>query len=447
MCSDEEYWIHIRRLPTNEKKYQDLKSQITNMCNKFDNNVVNVIILHGRGQALVKFKDTATPKTILNWSSYNEFINHDWPHPAVLGPRKLKSLDAKDRRATEEYVRTEVDRALQCLIRNVINLDSKRRMECRQDLRNRHKKFLRNLESNRVEPVLGDGDTGLCWEYVASGGKCVSDRCFRIHKMTSILSLPVEYRVFETEDFFPLAREISPMKMKVNDFILHMSSSKLNKRCLVLDGARCNTVKTLLSCTVSKRTAEHIVVPNYCTATYTAIKDSALCQAYFGSLRAYLDETYLQEGSRQQLLNSDSERQFGLVYLDYCCRLTAGYRRVEKSPVADLECLFKYQVFDEADGTLLTVCLCVDADEVIETVKDLSEENMSKDNNSMTVIQNSSYICPSQKALFELITKLSETCGYSTEVLTTRFTYGKVFVESFLVKKIRQGTSGLETTA
>ena len=34
-------------------------------------------------------------------------------------------------------------------------------------------------------------------------------------------------------------------------------------------------------------------MPNYCSATYDTLQASGLCRPYFGSLRAYLDTTYL----------------------------------------------------------------------------------------------------------------------------------------------------------
>ena len=43
--------------------------------------------------------------------------------------------------------------------------------------------------------------------------------------------------------------------------------------------------------------------------------------------------------------NSDNNK-FGFIYLDYCCRLNAGYKSIEKNPIKDIQCLFEYGLFD-----------------------------------------------------------------------------------------------------
>ena len=169
-----------------------------------------------------------------------------------------------------------------------------------------------------------------------------------------------------------------------------------NKRCLLLDGSGCNTVKSFLKCSIHKRTKNDIVVPNYCTSTYEKIKSENVCTPFLGSVRAWLDNYCLNdkkvtfsekekisnstgvancrvavdtnEGTNKaELGNEDYERsvlkkskcrgdddnkpnsnsKFGLIYLDYCCRLNAGYKSIEKSPIKDIECLFEYGVFDD----------------------------------------------------------------------------------------------------
>lgn len=51
-----------------------------------------------------------------------------------------------------------------------------------------------------------------------------------------------------------------------------------NRRCLVLDGGQCNTVRALRA-TDTPREAADIVVPNNCTETYLAIQGTGLCRA------------------------------------------------------------------------------------------------------------------------------------------------------------------------
>eukprot|EP01051_Picozoa_sp_SAG22_P022753 SAG22_NODE_5579_length_990_cov_1.766554_1_plen_300_part_01 len=52
----------------------------------------------------------------------------------------------------------------------------------------------------------------------------------------------------------------------------------------------------------------------------------------------------------------------GLVFLDYCCRLEAGHRRrLEKSPIADIQELFRRRLPDP-NGCVFAVTLAADAD-------------------------------------------------------------------------------------
>jgi hypothetical protein len=306
-------------------------------------------------------------------------------------------------------------------------------------------------------PLTAHEASQICWHYVAAGGKrefCPSEeKCGLFHVMRPVNELPSHLRATELENQFPIAREVAPMKTQVNEYLCTLVTqiAPYNKRCIILDGARCNTVRTLRACTVMGREKGDIIVPNYCVGTYQEIRDAGLCSAYFGSLRAYLDSTYfyhdtsgdtdgddergpnscddrersshrddpshgkngdqsnkkggsicktsastsMDDGSnsadnfiglvsvsssgsssndinirnQQQLRqpqlqhqnqNQNQRRQFGLIYLDYCCRLKAGYKSVEKSPIADIQSMFKYRVFDDR-GCVLAVCLCQDA--------------------------------------------------------------------------------------
>ena len=236
-----------------------------------------------------------------------------------------------------------------------------------------------------------------------------------------------------------------------------------NKRCLILDGSQCNTVKTFLSCEKHSRTMKDIIVPNYCSSTFNLIKASNLCIPYLGSVRAYLDdycmndtvksssntvnfsrntvetmrsdvdavrgrfgvdrEVYDNNGYNDNVKdnkNNDNNdkydndsndhddhngsNKFGFIYLDYCCRLNAGYKSGEKNPIKDIQCLFEYGLFDvhntkdnssddcnnddsynydkdndnsdkkkaqNVSVSILAICLCVD-----EVEEDASEEDI-----------------------------------------------------------------------
>ena len=141
-----------------------------------------------------------------------------------------------------------------------------------------------------------------------------------------------------------MSREAAPDKEVVNRCLVALSDALPNKRCLLLDGAACNSVEAVRACPIQRLAAEDVVVPNVCTSTYLSIEEGRQCNAYHGSARAYMD--------------THPEDRFGLIYLDYCCRLRAGLgSAVERSPVCDLESLFGYGIPDPR-GCILAVCLC-----------------------------------------------------------------------------------------
>lgn len=189
-----------------------------------------------------------------------------------------------------------------------------------------------------------------------------------------------------------------------------------NKRCLILDGSQCNTVKMFLSCKKHSRTMKDIIVPNYCSSTFNLILASNICIPYLGSVRAYLDDYCMNDtvkisrntventkgdvdairgsfgvnkgvgdnngdnddnndhyvkddnndrnnsniDNRNNVNNNHNDdndnndhndddsnnNKFGFIYLDYCCRLNAGYKSIEKNPIRDIQCLFEYGLFD-----------------------------------------------------------------------------------------------------
>ena len=47
------------------------------------------------------------------------------------------------------------------------------------------------------------------------------------------------------EDTFPESREINPEKAAVNQTLADLSAEVPNRRCLVLDGASCSSVRVL----------------------------------------------------------------------------------------------------------------------------------------------------------------------------------------------------------
>ena len=203
---------------------------------------------------------------------------------------------------------------------------------------------------------------------------------FLDHKNILVVNVKDESNFNESEECDKIEEELEMKTFSVK-----------NKRCLILDGSQCNTVKMFLNCEKHSRTFEDIVVPNYCSSTFNLIRASKLCTPYLGSVRAYFDDYCMNDtvkfkrntvdvkscdggsekesdGSVSKVNNNNNDynnsnnsnsnngnnnnnnnkndNKFGFIYLDYCCRLNAGFKSVEKNPVKDIQCLFEYGLFD-----------------------------------------------------------------------------------------------------
>lgn len=133
------------------------------------------------------------------------------------------------------------------------------------------------------------------------------------------------------------------------------------------------------------RTAGQIVVPNNSLSSYHRIREQRLCWPHYGSVRSYLDTVRHLPAAREPFLGpllslpdspegalgdgegegrercegvereggkagaedvtSEELEGFGLVYLDYCCRLSTGAFSLEKSPTQDIKALFRLGYF------------------------------------------------------------------------------------------------------
>lgn len=125
---------------------------------------------------------------------------------------------------------------------------------------------------------------------MVAGGKCRrGTTCSYAHDVAAtIADIPVKMRHFVERESFPVAREGHAEKCAVNAAVVSEALSVGNKRCIVLDGPGCESARAL--CATGDREAVDIVVPNACTETYIAIRDSGLCLAYHGSLRAFIED-------------------------------------------------------------------------------------------------------------------------------------------------------------
>lgn len=158
----------------------------------------------------------------------------------------------------------------------------------------------------------------------------------------------------------------------MNALLATLADSVPNQRALVLDGSSCNSVRcltggdlpalsahgmiSLLASPALIRTlplvaGKHgrgpgdIFVPNNCTETFVKIKALCACTPFYGSVRAFID--------------SDPLRNFGFLYLDYCCSISAGRFHIEKSPVADIERLFSNKQVQDKPISPAAVCACM----------------------------------------------------------------------------------------
>jgi len=286
----------------------------------------------------------------------------------------------------QHVVYREVTRCMTNMLSNIMSRYNIERCKEKKTLCKRQLKEAESLQQSNTGNKKSRCDS-ICYEFIATGGRCSKgDSCRNTHRDGSILELPVKYRCFETCNQFPLSREISQCKQDVNIMISRLSSNLANKRCLVLDGSSSNTARALRGCEVQSRRQCDIIIPNYCFATFEKIRELggyfilqlfqlnyslslffclAFGTAFYGSLRAYLDLSYYDtwKSGDQKV---DESSQFGLIYLDYCSRISAGYSSVEKCPIADIEAIFKYRSLSYIDG-LLVICFCrSEEDSVIE---------------------------------------------------------------------------------
>lgn len=157
--------------------------------------------------------------------------------------------------------------------------------------------------------------------------------------------------------------EASPAKAAVNALLAGMAAAAPSRRCFVLDGPACGTVKALRAGGRGRLPAD-IVVPNVVTASYEAIAAAGECTPFHGSARLCIEELATPAGGGLPAEVSPSAR-FGLVFLDYCCRLDAGPHRLEKSPIADVKELFKRRLPDPA-GCVLALTLADDPEPAVD---------------------------------------------------------------------------------
>lgn len=216
--------------------------------------------------------------------------------------------------------------------------------------------------------------------------------------------VPVSRRFLMCEDTFVALNESTGHKAMVNDALVRLSKGLRNRRALVLDGPNAQTAKSLAS---SRRTSEDIVVPNICSQTYASIAKTGACRPFYGSLRVYMD--------------SHPAETYGVAYLDYCCRLHAGKRQIEKSPIADLKRLFELKMLDKR-GAILCVTL-------------RNEANVASSSTTRDVLVRSPtmYGFDAPQHLRHIVCKFAALAGYVAVPHPTFHHYGSMYTEFFWI--------------
>lgn len=375
-------WVHFRKLKLSKKDsgQNECRTQISDISSQYGH-VISLVVLQGRGQAMLQMDTPDAASNVIEYfNSLSEIERSCHLCKAVAevgkGPRQDPSVSQ-----SHTNIEQEVSRCINSMLKEVTCNYNKERHNERKNLGKRKVQEIssRDTGSSSSCDVKKSRQGKVCYEYVVNGGRCPrGDECRSDHVAFPIPELPAKYKIFIADNQFPVARELSPVKEQINSLLTSLSSSLSNKRCLVLDGRNSNTTQSLISCLVQKRTKEDVIIPNYCFETFEQIRGSGFGTAYYGSIRAYLDSLYFNAyngakgSSCQQGLDAavlakltDESTRFGLVYLDYCCRLNAGFTSVEKSPQEDMHTLFRYGCMSRHRcGSILAVCFCREEDDV-----------------------------------------------------------------------------------
>jgi ribosomal protein L35AE/L33A len=420
-------WVHFRKLPAKAPHLDEAREQIKVLAASVSAEVESVTVLYGRGQAIIAMKTDADAARLIQLFSSGSVLQDQTAYYlgnaiATEGRDPTIKQSYRGRVVDDETISREVSRCITSILSNVMSRYNVERCKEKKKLCKRQQVEVSTITMQSSAKKLRA--EAVCYEYIATGGRCSrGDLCRNFHREGSVIELPVKYRCFEMTNQFPITREESVNKEKVNKMIASLCSNLDNKRCLILDGPNSNTARILRSCVLQKRSLEDIIIPNYCFATFEKIREVGFGQPYYGSLRAYLDllfyDTWKNSMNSKNYMNMREESKFGLIYLDYCSRLNAGYSCLEKSPIADIEAIFKYQCLSYNDG-VLAICFC------------RSEDTGSCSNDDTL--------------LWSILCRCVEDSEYTIKHLAEHdLEYGVVLVRTFVFSKIRAAptTNGL----
>ena len=200
-------WVHFRKVSA--KKGDDLRvcrENIEDISRPFGK-VVSVLVLQGRGQAMLQMNDPeAAADVIEHFSGLPEMERPAFLSKAITeegrGPKQDPCLSG-----SHTNIQQEVSRCINGIIKEVLSAYNKARHHEREKLGKRKSHEVESLEDHSSKKH--SQQQGVCFDFVVTGGRCPrGDACRSRHVELSIADLPAKYRVFEDDNQFPLAREL-----------------------------------------------------------------------------------------------------------------------------------------------------------------------------------------------------------------------------------------------
>ena len=268
----EGHWVHLRKLPGKGVALSEAEGQLQMLASACGA-VISIKMLVGRGQAIICMATVSAATALIEYFQSSAAKDDESYHHlkrAIASVGKVPNGDAPE--LTPEIVEREVSRCISSMMNLIVG---RYNVEREQEKKKLGKRKLIEIQSGQVQVQKGNRklSSDICFEYIVTGGRCSHESgCRKIHKQGSVISLPVSYRVFETDNQFPISREMSKSKDEVNDVICKLSAHLINKKSIVLDGSSSNSAKALRLCSVQRRTKEDIIIPNYCFATFEQIR-------------------------------------------------------------------------------------------------------------------------------------------------------------------------------
>jgi len=372
--------------------------------------VMDCMVVHGRGKAFVEMAEEDAGRVLVQSTSETGLFMRN--NTSSTARRVRVALDPTRSRLTRDRssdtrVRYEVKRCLADISKTIVkNIAEFNRLN-----RKRRRKEWHTLV-NRAS-VSDSSRKDVCWDYVVSGGHCSRGSVCALSHRTDVgfHLVPASRRVLTCEDSFVALNENTAHKRIVNDALVCLTKDLSNRRALVLDGPGARTAKALVC---SSRTSDDIVVPNICSQTYTSIQKTGVCRPFYGSLRVYMD--------------GHPTDTYGLAYFDYCCRLHAGKRQIEKSPIADLKRLFELKMLDE-HGAIL--CVTLRNEDEKEGTGD-SDDDVALPTGILTRSPEMRAFNAPQN-LRHLVCKFAALAGYVAVPHPSFYHYGRMYTEFFWV--------------